>query len=127
MLDLKYIVENIDTIIKKLNKRGQDFSSLKELVSLAETRKNIILDVEAKKAFRNETSKKIGELKRLNQDATEILKQVESIGDDIKQLDQQLLEVDDTIKEILLNTPNLPSDSVPLVRMNLIMLKLKPI
>ena len=113
MLDLKYIVENIDTIIKKLNKRGQDFSSLKELVSLAETRKNIILDVEAKKAFRNETSKKIGELKRLNQDATEILKQVESIGDDIKQLDQQLLEVDDTIKEILLNTPNLPSDSVP--------------
>ena len=76
MLDLKYIVENIDTIIKKLNKRGQDFSSLKELVSLAETRKNIILDVEAKKAFRNETSKKIGELKRLNQDATEILKQV---------------------------------------------------
>jgi len=113
MLDLKYIVENIDTIIKKLNKRGQDFSSLKELVSLSETRKNIILDVEAKKAFRNETSKKIGELKRLNQDATEILKQVESIGDDIKQLDQQLLEVDDTIKEILLNTPNLPSDSVP--------------
>jgi seryl-tRNA synthetase len=113
MLDLKYIVENIDTVIKKLNTRGQDFSYLKELVSLSETRKNIILDVEAKKAFRNETSKKIGELKRLNQDATEILKQVESIGDDIKQLDQQLLEIDDTIKEILLNTPNLPSDSVP--------------
>ena len=113
MLDLKYIVENIDTVIKKLNTRGQVFSYLKELVSLSETRKNIILDVEAKKAFRNETSKKIGELKRLNQDATEMLKQVESIGDDIKQLDQQLLEVDDTIKEILLNTPNLPSDSVP--------------
>ena len=114
MLDLKYIVENIDTIIKKLNTRGQDFSYLKELVSLSETRKNIILDVEAKKAFRNETSKKIGELKRLNQDATEMLKQVESIGDDIKQLDQQLLEVDDTIKDILLNTPNLPSDSTPI-------------
>ena len=114
MLDLKYIVENIDTVIKKLNTRGQDFSYLKELVSLSETRKNIILDVEAKKAFRNETSKKIGELKRLNQDATEILKQVESIGDDIKQLDQQLLEVDDTIKDILLNTPNLPSDSTPI-------------
>lgn len=113
MLDLKYIVENIDTVIKKLNTRGQDFSYLKELVSLSETRKNIIIVVEAKKAFRNETSKKIGELKRLNQDATEILKQVESIGDDIKHLDQQLLEVDDTIKEILLNTPNLPSESTP--------------
>jgi seryl-tRNA synthetase len=114
MLDLKHIVENIDTVIKKLNTRGQDFSYLKELVTLSESRKNIITDVEAKKAFRNETSKKIGELKRLKEDATETLKQVESIGDDIKHLDQQLQEVDDKIKEILLNTPNIPSETAPI-------------
>ncbi len=58
MLDLKYIVDNIDRVIEKLNTRGQDFSYLRELVSLSETRKNVIVDVEAKKAFRNETSKK---------------------------------------------------------------------
>ena len=114
MLDLKYIVENIDNVINKLNTRGQDFSYLKELVSLSESRKNMITEVESKKAFRNETSKKIGELKRLKQDATETLKQVESLGDDIKQLDQQLLEVDTKIKDILLNTPNIPNKTTPI-------------
>ena len=114
MLDLKYIVENIDDVINKLNTRGQDFSYLKELVSLSESRKNMITEVESKKAFRNETSKKIGELKRLKQDATETLKQVESLGDDIKQLDQQLLEVDTKIKEKLLNTPNIPNKTTPI-------------
>ena len=114
MLDLKYIVENIDDVINKLNTRGQDFSYLKELVSLSESRKNMITEVESKKAFRNETSKKIGELKRLKQDATETLKQVESLGDDIKQLDQQLLEVDAKIKDILLNTPNIPNETTPI-------------
>ena len=114
MLDLKYIVENIDDVIDKLNTRGQDFSYLKELVSLSESRKNMITEVESRKAFRNETSKKIGELKRLKQDATETLKQVESLGDDIKQLDQQLLEVDTKIKDILLNTPNIPNKTTPI-------------
>ena len=114
MLDLKYIVEHIDTVIQKLNTRGQDFSYLRSLVSLSENRKNIITEVEAKKAFRNETSKKIGELKRLKQDATDVLAQVETIGDEIKQLDQQLIEVDEKIKDILLNTPNIPSDTTPI-------------
>ena len=114
MLDLKYIVEHIDTVIQKLNTRGQDFSYLRTLVSLSENRKNIITEVEAKKAFRNETSKKIGELKRLKQDATQVLAQVETIGDEIKQLDQQLIEVDEKIKDILLNTPNIPSDTTPI-------------
>ncbi|MGB1097320.1 MAG: serine--tRNA ligase, partial [Acholeplasmataceae bacterium] len=114
MLDLKHIVDNIDSVIEKLNTRGQDFSYLRELVSLSETRKNVIVDVEAKKAFRNETSKKIGALKRNNQDVSEVLKEVETIGTDIKALDETLLQIDTTIKEILLNTPNIPSETTPL-------------
>ena len=113
MLDLKYIVDNIDSVIEKLNTRGQDFSYLRELVSLSETRKNVIVDVEAKKAFRNETSKKIGALKRENKDASEVLKEVETIGTDIKALDETLLQIDTTIKEMLLNTPNIPSATTP--------------
>lgn len=114
MLDLKYVVENIDYVIQKLNTRSQDFSHLKELVSLSEIRKSVIIEVETKKAFRNEASKKIGELKRLKQDITETLKEVESIGDEIQRLDQQLSEIDKKIKDILLNTPNVPSESTPI-------------
>src|SRR5690554_3496221 len=87
MLDLKYVVENIDEVIKKLNTRNSDFTYLKELVELADERSKLIHDVESKKAFRNEASKKIGEFKREKKDVTEILNEVSSLGDEIKEIE----------------------------------------
>ena len=58
------VVDNMDEVINKLSNRNGDFSYLYELVKLSDRRKEIILNVESKKALRNEASKKIGELKR---------------------------------------------------------------
>ncbi|HHT55545.1 MAG TPA: serine--tRNA ligase, partial [Acholeplasma sp.] len=113
MLDLKYVVENIDEVIKKLNTRNSDFTYLKELVELADERSKLIHDVESKKAFRNEVSKKIGEYKREKKDVTEILNEVASLGDEIKEIDNKVNEVNGKINNILLNTPNIPDSSVP--------------
>lgn len=113
MLDLKYVVENIDEVIKKLNTRNSDFTYLKELVELADERSKLIHDVESKKAFRNEASKKIGEFKREKKDVTEILNEVSSLGDEIKELDNKADIIKDKINDILLNTPNIPDSSVP--------------
>jgi len=57
MLDLKYITENIDEVILKLNTRGGDFSHLRQLIDLQEERKSVIKEVEDLKAKRNEYSK----------------------------------------------------------------------
>lgn len=38
MLDLKYIVDNIDEVIERLNTRNGDFSYLNELVKLSNER-----------------------------------------------------------------------------------------
>ena len=76
MLDLKYVVENVDEVYQKLSNRNGDFSYLYDLVKKSEERKELIADVEAKKAFRNEQSKKIGELKRQKLDATPFLDEV---------------------------------------------------
>ena len=113
MLDLKYVVENIDEVINKLNTRNSDFTYLKELVALADERSKLIHDVESKKAFRNEVSKKIGEYKREKKDVTEILNEVASLGDEIKEIDNKVNEVNGKINNILLNTPNIPDSSVP--------------
>jgi len=113
MLDLKFVVENIDDVIQKLETRQGDFSYLRELIVLQEKRKQIILDVESLKAKRNEASKKIGELKRNKLDASEALAEVAHFGDDIKQLDEDLKQTELKIKEILDVTPNLPTESTP--------------
>jgi len=113
MLDLKFVTENMDEVYKRLSTRNGDFSYLLELVTLQEQRKLLIYDVEAKKALRNEQSKKIGELKRNKQDATHILNEVAHLGDDIKSLDSKLKDIEDKVFDILSITPNLPHDSVP--------------
>ncbi|AUD64164.1 serine--tRNA ligase [Tenericutes bacterium MZ-XQ] len=113
MLDLKFVTENIDKVIENLSKRQGDFSYLKELEALQEQRKHIIVDVESKKALRNESSKKIGELKRNKQDATHILEQVKDLGDEIKVMDDKLKEIEEKIFDILAITPNLLHESVP--------------
>lgn len=113
MLDLKFVTENMDKVIENLSKRQGDFSYLKELEVLQEQRKNIIVDVESKKALRNESSKKIGELKRNKQDATHILEQVKDLGDEIKAMDDKLKDIEEKIFDILAITPNLLHESVP--------------
>jgi len=114
MLDLKYVTENIEEVIQKLSKRNGDFSYLKELVKLQDQRKQVIVDVESKKALRNEASKKIGELKRNKQDVTSVLNDVAHLGDDIKELDEELNIIEEKIFNILAITPNIPHESTPI-------------
>ena len=113
MLDLKFVTENIDQVVNKLSQRNGDFSYLYELVTLQDTRKELISTVDSKKALRNEASKEIGELKRNRQDASFILNQVKDLGDEIKALDEKLKNIEAKIFDILSNTPNLCHDSIP--------------
>ncbi|HKL95122.1 MAG TPA: serine--tRNA ligase [Haploplasma sp.] len=113
MLDLRYVIENIDEVVERLNTRNADFSYLRELVTLNETRRKLILEVEEKKAFRNEASKQIGVLKREKKDATEVLNSVANLGEEIAQIDLLVNELNEKIEDILLNTPNLPDESIP--------------
>ena len=114
MLELKHVTENIDEVIKRLSTRGGDFSYLLKLPELQEKRKQLIIEVEALKAKRNETSKLIGQYKREKKDTTEIFQQVENIGDNIKKLDEALEQIEKEIFDILAITPNLPNPSVPI-------------
>lgn len=113
MLDLKFVTENMDQVIKNLSQRKGDFNYLLELIDLQNQRKSIIIEADAKKALRNESSKKIGELKRNKLDTKEIMDQIAHIGDDIKALDEKLIAIEDQIFSILSITPNLLHESVP--------------
>ncbi|MBN2268213.1 MAG: serine--tRNA ligase [Acholeplasmataceae bacterium] len=114
MLDLKWLTENMDEAIQRLETRQGDFSFVRELSSLQNTRKDKIAEVEQLKAFRNEQSKKIGELKRQKLDANDILNEVAHIGDEIKVLDEELQSIETKIFDILSIIPNIPHESVPI-------------
>ncbi len=113
MLSLDYIINNLDEVIKRLNTRNGDYSYLKELVLLDQKRKKLILEGDQIKNKRNSLSKQIGEYKRNKQDTTLLFNEVNGLGDEIAKIDNELNKLAIQIKDILLNTPNLPHSSVP--------------
>lgn len=113
MLDLKYVNENVEDVIKKLKTRGGDFNYLFEIPKLVEKRRDLIIRGDDLKSQRNQTSKLIGEYKKQGKDVSEIMESVANIGDQIKEIDVDINEVESKIEQILLTTPNIPSPQVP--------------
>lgn len=113
MLDIKQIRENTDKYIELLNRRGGDFSYLRDLVVKDARRREIIAEVEQVKARRNELSKLIGQYKREKKDPKEIFEQIANIGKDIGDLEKELKEIEEHIHYQLLITPNLPNEEIP--------------
>lgn len=114
MLDIKYVRENLEEVIERLNTRNGDFSYLRETVEKDEKRRILITEVEKLKKLRNETSKEIGILKRNKQDVTEVLKSVANIGEDITKFDLKIKKLEEEINYTLMCTPNLLHKSVPI-------------
>lgn len=113
MLDLKYVTENMEEVINRLQTRKGDFSYLRKITELQDKRKTLIQEVEGLQAKRNEQSKLIGQYKREGKDVAPLMADIEHIKVQIPNLDQQLSAIEAEIFEILSITPNLPALDVP--------------
>lgn len=113
MLDLKYILSNLDLVKEKTAARNASFDFY-AIVSLDEKRRKIIGEAEIFKAKRNELSKQVGMLKREGKDTSEIQEEVKKDAEKTQILDAELNEVQATLDDALLNLPNLIDDSTPI-------------
>ncbi|WP_214704546.1 MULTISPECIES: serine--tRNA ligase [unclassified Exiguobacterium] len=114
MLDIKRLRQDFEGIKEKLAHRGEDLSALDRFPQLEEKRRDLINEVEVKKAKRNEATKQIAELKRNKQDAEGPILETRRLGDEIKLLDEELREVEADLNLILLSIPNIPHESTPI-------------
>lgn len=112
MLDLKFIISNLEEVKEKTKARNYafDFDSLIQKDAL---RKSVINEVEKLKADRNAISKQVGILKREGKDTTELQEQVKRDAGKMQELDNRLSEIDEEIRSMLLNIPNLIDDTTP--------------
>jgi len=112
MLDIKRIRSNPDEVQKALNKRKGVFD-LSEILELDEKRRELLSDVEQKKAHQNKVSKQIPLLKKEGKDASEVLKEMKELSEVVKALDEKVRGVDEEIQKALLSFPNIPNEEVP--------------
>lgn len=112
MLDIKLIRDDIENVITRLNTRGGDFSYLRKTLEQDIRKRDILVEMETLKSERNTKSKQVGELKRKGLDATEILDSVATLGDRIKTIEEEVVALDEAIRNTLLITPNLVNEKV---------------
>ena len=111
MIDLKLIREKPDQVRQAIASL-QLTAPIDEIVALDEQRRDLLSQVEALRARRNEVSKEIGRLRGGPQ--TEPLKEeMRRVGDRIKALDERVKEVEARLNLALMEVPNLPHVTVP--------------
>lgn len=112
MLDLKFIRSHQEIVKEALAKRSNDFD-LEQVLVWDERRRSIISESEKLKNSRNTLSQEVGRLKAAKQDATELMDEVRGISRQIKEMDQELADLDERLNQELLLIPNIPHETVP--------------
>ena len=114
MLDVKMVRSNPDEVRKALQRKGAaSASSLDEFLTLEEERRRLLTDVESMRAERKRAIDDIAAVKQAGGDADEAIAAMRSLGDTIKEREASLAEVEERLKTMLLEIPNLPLADVP--------------
>jgi len=112
VLDLRWVVQNLDEVRARLSTRGATVGAeLLQIGELGAERKRLIVESEGTRA---EQKKSSDEMRVLKGEAQAALRaRLKGLSDTVKQLDEKLAGVEAQIGERLLNVPNLPHASVP--------------
>lgn len=111
MLDIKRIRQNTEEVREGMKKRHGEFP-IDEALKQDRIRRELLTEVEEKKAEKNRASREIPVLKKAGKDTTEVMEAMRKLGEEIKELDDRVRECDKLLAEAMYSIPNVPSDKV---------------
>ena len=112
MLDLKFVRSRPEIVKEALEKRGSGIS-LEGFLEADNNWRKVLASAESLKGRRNTVSTEIGRLKKLGQDAPELVSEMKKVSGEIKELDEKTRQLERQIRDSLLGIPNIPHESVP--------------
>jgi len=113
MLDIRFVREKRELVQEMLRRRGSDLQ-FEPILELDERRRKMLQEVESLKHERKVDSDRIAEMKRQGEDASGTIVRLREVSQRIKDLDNELSEVEAEFERALLLVPNIPHESVPL-------------
>lgn len=117
MLEINFIKENKDLVVKSLSKRNLDSSSMIESVIEIDIKKRKIqTELDSILHQLNLTSKDIGDLfkKGLQKDAQILKEKTVKLKENSKKLNEDLITTKEELQSILNKIPNIPHELVPI-------------
>ncbi len=113
MLDAKFIRENLDTVATALNRRGLRTFDPADFKEKDAQRKTCLKNLEKIRQAKNDISKDIGDLKRKNQDTSELTAQSKGLDDALLAATISAEDAESNIIHLMNLLPNIPDASVP--------------
>ncbi len=112
MLSLPIIRERLDDVRRSLAARGVD-APLDAILELDDRRRELLADVESRRADRNRAGKAIGAAKS-PEERQQLIDEQRAVAGRLDAMENDLREVDERLNALLLEIPNLPHPDVPL-------------
>ncbi len=112
MVDIKRIREDYEGCKAGVERRTKGSFGIENALPLDDKRRALLGEVEAMKNKQNVVSKQIPKMKKAGEDTSAIMAEMKELSMKIKELDQQVSQVEADIRECLLNIPNIPADFV---------------
>ncbi|KPK95618.1 seryl-tRNA synthetase [bacterium SM23_31] len=112
MLDLKFIRENPELVSKGLKNKGYT-GDLTVLLDLDMDWRKLLEKADELKQRRNVVSRQIAEIKRKNEDSSELVVEMQSVAKQIKEYDEKINRINNRIYDMLFELPNVPHNSAP--------------
>lgn len=112
MLDLKRVRTETERVREAVGWKKCTVD-IDRLLHLDEERRALLVKAEGLKAERNKASEEIGKKKKAGQDASDAVAAQKRVGDEIKDLDGKLAEIERSIDAIQIWIPNVPHESAP--------------
>jgi seryl-tRNA synthetase len=121
MLELKFLVENREAVLRALTARGQSLDGIQAFPGLAGIdpwaldgeRRALIRETEELRHRQRTTGEEIARRGKAKQDASELKAEMKGVADRIKAGEARLDEVKQALERFLMVVPNLPDASVP--------------
>lgn len=112
MLDISVLRKNFEDIKTRLATRGET-NWLGNFQEIDTRRRAAITEIESLKAKRNLLSEEVAKAKKSGQNAEDAIHESRGTGAKIKELEGDTEQLDELLRNILKDVPNIPHESVP--------------
>ncbi|MBR3147425.1 MAG: serine--tRNA ligase [Eubacterium sp.] len=112
MLDIKRIREDYEGVRERVEFRGKGSFGIENVKKYDEERRDLLAEVEQKRARQNAVSREIPKLKKEGKDTTDIMAEMKELSAEIKEESARLSEVEQKLHDALLGVPNTPYEDV---------------
>jgi seryl-tRNA synthetase len=114
--DLRVLREQIDLLRDGIDRRGM-LAALGPVIDRGQTleaeRRTLIAATDERKAARNANAQEVARRKRAKESADDLIAQGRALGDEIAKLEGELTAVEEQLRDVLLEIPNVNLPDVP--------------